>query len=230
MVIAIDGPSGVGKSTVTRAVAHACGLDFLDTGAMYRAATVAALEAGAPLDDAHAIAHAVERADIRYADGVILLDGRDVSKAVRTDEVTGVVSTVSAVPAVRHRLVDLQRAWVDERGGDAVVEGRDIGTVVFPNAKPKIFLTARPDVRSARRAGDAEAANLSTRAIEDKLLERDRKDSTRAISPLLAAEDATVIDTSDLSLSEVIAQVMDVVFAARSGAGRISSADTKNIK
>jgi CMP/dCMP kinase len=230
VVIAIDGPSGVGKSTVTRAVAQACGFDFLDTGAMYRAATVAALEAGVRLDDAHAIGHAVEHADIRYVDGVILLNGRDVSKAVRSEEVTGAVSAVSAVPAVRHRLVEFQRAWVDERGGDAVVEGRDIGTVVFPGADPKIFLTARPEVRSARRAGDAEAANLTARAIEDKLLERDRKDSTRAISPLLAAEDAIVIDTSDLTLSEVIAKVMDVVLATRSGTDQLSSTNPENIK
>ena len=190
MVITIDGPSGVGKSTVTRAVAAEYGFDFLDTGAMYRAATVAALEAGVPLDDSQAVADVVLKSDIRYVDGAILLDGRDVSDAVRADEVTGAVSAVSAIPEVRHRLVGFQREWVVKRNGNAVVEGRDIGTVVFPDAEAKIFLTARPEVRSARRAGDAEAANLSTHAIETKLRERDFRDSTRAISPLHAAEDA----------------------------------------
>ncbi len=214
MVITIDGPSGVGKSTVTRAVAAAHDLDFLDTGAMYRAATVAALDAGVSLDDSEAVAGVVLRSDIRYVDGAVLLDGRDVSEAVRADEVTGAVSTVSALPEVRHHLVDLQREWVAQRGAHAVVEGRDIGTVVFPDAEAKIFLTARPEVRSKRRAGDAEAANLSTHAIETKLRERDHRDSTRAISPLVAAEDAVVIDTSDLSLAEVVDRVLGVVAAA----------------
>lgn len=215
MVITIDGPSGVGKSTVTRRVAAACGVDYLDTGSMYRAATVAALRAGVPLDDPVAVTDVIEHSDIRYVDGVILLNGDDVSDDVRTDEVTGAVSTVSAIPAVRHRLVEFQRVWVTERGGDAVVEGRDIGTVVFPDAPVKIFLTARPEVRSARRAGDAEAANLSAETIETKMRERDRQDSTRAVSPLVAADDAIIIDTSDLSLGEVVESVLEVVAHAR---------------
>ncbi len=215
MVITIDGPSGVGKSTVTRRVAAARGVDYLDTGSMYRAATVAALRAGVPLDDPVAVTDVIERSDIRYVDGVILLNGEDVSDDVRTDEVTGAVSAVSAIPAVRHRLVEFQRAWVTERGGNAVVEGRDIGTVVFPDAPAKIFLTARPEVRSARRAGDAEAANLSAETIETKMRERDRQDSTRAVSPLAAADDAIIIDTSDLSLGEVVESVLEVVAHAR---------------
>lgn len=215
MVITIDGPSGVGKSTVTRRVAAARGVDYLDTGSMYRAATVAALRAGVPLDDPVAVTDVIERSDIRYVDGVILLNGEDVSDDVRTDEVTGAVSAVSAIPAVRHRLVEFQRAWVTERGGNAVVEGRDIGTVVFPDAPAKIFLTARPEVRSARRAGDAEAANLSAETIETKMRERDRQDSTRAVSPLAPADDAIIIDTSDLSLGEVVESVLEVVAHAR---------------
>jgi len=215
VVITIDGPSGVGKSTVTRRVAAARGVDYLDTGSMYRAATVAALRAGVPLDDPVAVTDVIERSDIRYVDGVILLNGEDVSDDVRTDEVTGAVSAVSAIPAVRHRLVEFQRAWVTERGGNAVVEGRDIGTVVFPDAPAKIFLTARPEVRSARRAGDAEAANLSAETIETKMRERDRQDSTRAVSPLAAADDAIIIDTSDLSLGEVVESVLEVVAHAR---------------
>ncbi|NOX23762.1 MAG: (d)CMP kinase [Actinobacteria bacterium] len=211
----MDGPSGVGKSTVTRRVAAARGVDYLDTGSMYRAATVAALRAGVPLDDPVAVTDVIERSDIRYVDGVILLNGEDVSDDVRTDEVTGAVSAVSAIPAVRHRLVEFQRAWVTERGGNAVVEGRDIGTVVFPDAPAKIFLTARPEVRSARRAGDAEAANLSAETIETKMRERDRQDSTRAVSPLAAADDAIIIDTSDLSLGEVVESVLEVVAHAR---------------
>ena len=170
MVVAIDGPSGVGKSTVARGVASALGLAYLDTGSTYRAATLAVLRAGADPLDPSAVIAVVERADIAYIDGVICLEGETVGNDVRSPEVTATVSAVSAVPEVRHRIVEMQRAWV--RGhGDAVVEGRDIGTVVFPDAPVKVYLTARPEVRAARRAGDAEASGRDLEDIVRALVE-----------------------------------------------------------
>lgn len=211
MVITIDGPSGVGKSSVTRAVASACGYEALDTGAMYRAATLAVLQAGVTPEDTDAAIDVIERSQIAYVDGTILLGGADVSAEVRGSEVTSAVSVVAAIPQVRRILVDLQRAWVSERDGEAVVEGRDIGTVVFPDAAVKIFLVARPEVRARRRAGDAEVSDLSTHAIEHSLRRRDHLDSTRKISPMLAAGGALTIDTSELSLSEVTEKVLAAV-------------------
>ena len=153
-VIAIDGPAGSGKSTVGRGVAAALGLHTLDTGAMYRSATLAALNAGVALDDEAAVVEVVTSASIELIDGTVLLDGRDVSHEIRGPEVTNAVSTVAAHPAVRAVMATRQRAWVDEHDG-GVVEGRDIGTVVLPDAPLKVFLTAHDDVHagasSARR-------------------------------------------------------------------------------
>ncbi len=149
-VIAIDGPAGSGKSTVARGVATALGLPTLDTGAMYRATALAALDAGVDLDDADAVAAVARTADITVERGVTTLDGTDVSGEIRGPRVTGAVSQVSSHPSVRAVLVDRQRAWVRQHGG-GVVEGRDIGTVVLPDAPLKVFITARDDVRAARR-------------------------------------------------------------------------------
>ncbi len=211
MVIAIDGPGGVGKSTVARAVAAELGLEHLDTGATYRAATLAALRAGADTSDEEAVVDAISRARIGYEHGVIFLDGDPVPGAVRSAEVTAAVSAVSAIADVRDLIVEIQRQWVRRRGGSAVVEGRDIGTVVFPDAAVKVFLTARTDVRAARRATDVEAAGRNVADIAAELAERDRHDSTREVSPLVPAEGATVIDTSDLQIEEVVAKVMTLV-------------------
>ena len=213
MVVAIDGPSGVGKSTVARGVASALGLAYLDTGSTYRAATLAVLRAGADPAEPSAVIEVVQSADIAYIDGVICLDGEKVGEDVRSQEVTAAVSSVSAVPEVRHRIVEMQRAWVRNHG-DAVLEGRDIGTVVFPDAPVKVYLTARPDVRAARRAGDAEAIGRDLDDIVRALIERDRKDSTREVSPLNAASDAIVIDTSEMTADEVVVAIVDLFDAA----------------
>lgn len=215
MVIAIDGPGGVGKSTVTRRVAAQRGLDYLDTGATYRAAALAALRSGVSLDDSEAVVAVVAGVAIEYRDGSVFLDGEDVSAAIRTPQVTAASSAVAAIAEVRALVVDMQRTWVDEHGGEAVVEGRDIGTVVFPSAAVKVFLTARPEVRAERRALDTEAHGADIDEVRAALDRRDRADSTREASPLRPAADAHVIDTSDLTLNEVVAQVLVLVDAAR---------------
>ena len=156
-VIAIDGPAGSGKSTAARGVARALGLGTLDTGAMYRAVTLAVMEAGVDVEDGDTAAAVATRAHVEVEEGKVHLDGRDVSDEIRGPEVTAAVSTVSAHPAVRRILVERQRDWIREHGG-GVVEGRDIGTIVFPDAPVKVFLTARDDVRAARRRRDEEAA------------------------------------------------------------------------
>jgi cytidylate kinase len=211
VVIAIDGPGGVGKSTVSRAVAAALHLEHLDTGATYRAAALAALRAGADLEDADAVTAAVADASIEYVDGVVYLDGESVAAAVRTHEVTTASSRVSTIPEVRELVVEIQRDWVASRGGSAVVEGRDIGTVVFPDARVKVFLTARPEVRADRRAGDPEAAGRDVVDIAHELLTRDRRDAHREVSPMKPADDAVVIDTSALDAEAVITQVLELV-------------------
>jgi cytidylate kinase len=211
VVIAIDGPGGVGKSTVTRRLATLLGVEFLDTGATYRAATVAALRSDADLDSEDEVFDAVQRSDIAYKNGVILLDGESVADATRSEEVTQAVSAVSAFPSVREHVVDIQRNWVTTRGGSAVVEGRDIGTVVFPEAPVKVFLTADSATRAARRAGDAEAANLDVADIVADLNRRDHADSTRKTSPLRPAADAITIDTTDMPIEEVVSAVLSLV-------------------
>jgi len=211
VVIAIDGPSGVGKSTVSRAVADALGLAYLDTGSTYRAATLAVLDADSDISDEDAVLEEVVVHTIDYDDSGVLLDGRSVVTAVRTDRVTSSVSAVSAHPKVRAAIVDIQRRWVESRGGDAVVEGRDIGTVVFPDTPYKFYLTARPEVRARRRAGDSEAAGSSVDEIAAALRTRDNADSTRAASPLRPADDAAIIDTSDISIGEVVEAIVTAV-------------------
>ena len=213
MVIAIDGPGGVGKSTVTRLVAAALGMSFLDTGATYRAATVAALDAGVDLTNEDEVLGAVTAGEIAYDCGVITLNGRSINEEARSEPVTKAVSAVSAFPRVREHVVQIQRDWVAARGGDAVVEGRDIGTVVFPEAPVKAFLTASAEVRAARRAGDAEAANQDVAEIVADLNRRDHLDSTRETSPLRPAADAVEIDTSYLSAEEVAVAILELVEA-----------------
>lgn len=214
MVIAIDGPGGVGKSTVSQRVAGALELPHLDTGSTYRTAGLLALRSGAALDDAQAVVDAIQDATIAIDEGSVTVDGADVTELLRGDEVTSASSTVAAHPIVRARVVELQRAWVSAHGGSAVVEGRDIGTVVFPNAPVKIYLTARAEVRAARRSGDVEAADKSQEQIASELAARDHADSTRAASPLRPADDAVIVDTSDLGIDHVVAEVLRVVARA----------------
>ena len=211
LIIAIDGPSGVGKSTVSRRVARHFGIQHLDTGAFYRAATLAVLESGQSDPGAFDVISIVRSADIVQQDGATRLNGVDVSRAIRSEAVTRAVSEVSAIPAVREMMVERQREWVAAHGGGAVVEGRDIGSVVFPDATCKIFLTADPDERAKRRAGEGGASHRATRADLDR---RDTYDSQRATSPLIVAEGAIVIDTTDLTLPEVVDLVIAEVRTA----------------
>ena len=217
-VIAIDGPAGSGKSSVSRAVAAELNYAYLDTGAMYRAMSWAVLEAGADLQDLDAIL-AIARS-VRLVSGTdpgsptISVNGRDVSAEIRQSDVTGAVSAVSAIPEVRELLVSAQRAAVAAHSDGIVVEGRDIGTVVLPHADTKIFLTADPEVRAARRAKQDEEENRpaqSVHATQQALIERDRKDSTRAVSPLAQADDAHVVDSTHLTFDDVVSEIVGVI-------------------
>lgn len=202
MVIAIDGPAGAGKSTVARAVAERLGFTYLDSGAMYRCVALAALEAGADLDDGEALGALALGLEIGFDGARVELDGRDVSAAIRESRVTEAASRVSVHPSVRAAMVGRQRALI--AAGRYVAEGRDIGTVVSPDSPLKVFLTATPEERARRRAlqsGEDEAAVLAAQR------ERDERDETREHGTLRAAGDAVAIDTTDLSLDEVLARV-----------------------
>jgi CMP/dCMP kinase len=210
-VIAIDGPAGSGKSTVSRGVADALGLPTLDTGAMYRTITLAALEHRLDLEDTDALVSLAHEIEVELGNGAVRLSGRDVSREIRGPEVTAAVSTVARQPAVRAVLVARQRSWVDTHGG-GVVEGRDIGTVVLPDAPLKVFLTARDDVRASRRHRDEEAADRpgDVEAVQSAIGARDAADASlgRALRPEDAATDAWVIDTTALGVDEVVAQIV----------------------
>jgi cytidylate kinase len=215
IVVAIDGPSGSGKSTVARGVAEALGLAVLDTGAMYRALTLAALDADLQLVDGDAIAALAREVEITNEKGVTTVNGIIVTNVIREPWITAEVSTVSAHAAVREILVTQQREWVDAHGG-GVVEGRDIGTVVFPNATVKVFLTASDDERARRRQQDeADAARaVAVDDVKAALERRDAIDSRRAASPLRAADDAIRIDTTTLPVDSVVTDIVARVKAA----------------
>ena len=216
--ITLDGPSGTGKSSVARDVARKLGAAYLDTGAMYRAATVAVLDAGVSLDDKVAVARAVSEADIHVGTSarreVVMVDGVDVRERIRGAEVTRAVSPVSAVPAVRRLLVARQRELV--AAADAVVvEGRDIGTVVLPDATLKIYLTAAPEVRAQRRATQLGVTDKDKiAALAQDLRRRDEHDSSRADSPLRPAVDAIVVDSTDLDREAVVGKVVELALSA----------------
>jgi cytidylate kinase len=209
VVIAIDGPAGAGKSTVGRAVARRLGLEYLDTGAMYRAVTFAALRRGVPVHDVEAVAELARTLQLTVGDGGVTVDGIDATTEIRGREVTECVSAVAANSAVRAELVSRQRAWARARGG-GVIEGRDIGSVVFPHARLKLYVTASPRVRAERRVGDIGG---DVRDVEAAIIERDRKDSTRADSPLREAHGSIVVDTTGLSIDEVVEQVLALLEA-----------------
>jgi cytidylate kinase len=225
-VVAVDGHSGSGKSSVSRGVARALGLRYLDTGAMYRAVTWAVLRAGTDLADPAAIARTAAVADLAWStdpdESRVEVDGTDVSAAVREPDVTRAVSAVAAVPAVRARLVELQRRAVADAaalGRGIVVEGRDIGTVVLPDADLKVWLVADPQVRAERRAAEDVAAGRITEgearaaveAVAADLARRDAADSGRSASPTTRADDAVVVDATHLTLDEVVAAVAALV-------------------
>jgi cytidylate kinase len=208
-VVAIDGPSGAGKSTVARSTADALGLPALDTGAMYRAVTLAVLHRGIDPSDGDRCAAVAREVDLQI-DGTVVLDGHDISRSIRGPEVTAAVSTVSAHPGVRSALVARQRGWVDQHGG-GVVEGRDIGTVVFPDATVKVFLTASERERARRRQRDEAAAErtVDVESVREDLERRDRADSTRPVSPLQPAEGALVLDTTNLSVADIVSTIVE---------------------
>jgi cytidylate kinase len=209
MIITVDGPGGTGKSTVSRLLAERAGLPHLDTGAFYRAATLAVLEAGVDPDDEAGVIEVVSRSDLEQEDGRMYLDGRDVSAEIREERVTSAVSAVSAHPGLRRMLVEAQRAWVERHGG-GVIEGRDIGSVVFPEAPFKFYLDASPEVRARRRA---DQTGESYDEVLQDLRRRDRIDSTRAASPLVVPDGAMVIDTSNLSVEEVVETMLEAIEA-----------------
>ena len=224
LIIAIDGPSGAGKSTLGRRLARELGLLYIDTGAMYRAVALAAAREGVDASEAEAVAEVARRASIRLEgdpDSLrVLLDGRDVSEEIRGEGAGGAASVVSAVPEVRREMVRRQREM--GAGGGVVLDGRDIGTVVFPAADVKFFLTAVPEERARRRfdEGRAVAREQSFEETLADLNERDRRDSTRDDSPLRIAEDAVVIDTTELPIDEVFARMLQVVRERQSGGRR----------
>lgn len=209
-VVAIDGPGGSGKSTIARGVARALGWPVLDTGAMYRAVTLAAIEAQIALDDAEACARIAEARTIAVDDGSTLIDGRDVSAEIRGPDVTAAVSIVSAHAPVRAVLVARQREWLVEHGA-GVVEGRDIGTVVFPDAPVKVFLTASDEERARRRQRDEAASDRSVgvEKVQTELARRDALDSNRTVSPLRPAADAIIVDTTDRGIDDVVAELVE---------------------
>lgn len=205
-MIAIDGPAGAGKSTVGRALAARLGLRYLDTGAMYRAMTYAMQQRGiaeGDLVEVAAIAPSV-RIDVDPVSGTVLVDGVDATREIRSRDVTAAVSQIAANPAVRAELVQRQRAWVADRGG-AVVEGRDIGSVVFPDAPLKLFVTASPRVRAERRVAEIGG---DVGEVEASIIERDRKDSTRDHSPLTELDDAITVDTTGMGIDEVVDHIV----------------------
>jgi cytidylate kinase len=208
-VIAIDGPAGSGKSTVARAVSARTGLPYLDTGAMYRSVAFAALRSGVDPDDVEPVANLARDMKLEQTDdGRVLVDGADATIEIRGPEVTRAVSIVAANPAVRSEMRSRQREWAATHGG-GVMEGRDIGTVVFPDAALKVYLDAHPEVRAARRSKEVE--DLSYETVASDLARRDALDQGREDSPLREADGAVVIDTSDLSVANIVERILEAL-------------------
>lgn len=205
VLIAIDGPAGSGKSTVGKALARALGLEYLDTGAMYRGVTFAALRRGIDPSDAEVVGRLARQVELEVDESSIHVDGVDATIEIRGPEVTRAVSLVAANPEVRTELVRRQREWAEAHGG-GVLEGRDIGTVVFPDADLKVYLTASPEVRAARRS--KEVTDLDYQTVAADLARRDALDQGRAASPLEQAHDALVVDTTDRGVDEIVADLM----------------------
>ena len=208
-VIAIDGPAGAGKSTIARALAARLGLQYLDTGAMYRAVTFAALHHGIDLDDVSAVARLAERVPLTVDEAGVVVDGLDATAAIRGPEVTAAVSKVAANSGVRTEMRLRQQQWAAERGG-GVIEGRDIGSVVFPDAELKLYLTASPRERAMRRVAQSGG---DVDEIEAAIARRDHLDSTRADSPLTEAVGSTVVDTTGRTISDVLDHIVHLLEA-----------------
>jgi cytidylate kinase len=207
LIVAIDGPAGAGKSTVGRALAKQLGLEYLDTGAMYRAVAHAALRRGLPVTDEDRVAELARGLDLTVGEAGVIVDGEDATTAIRGREVTEAVSAVAANTPVREELRARQRQWANERGG-GVIEGRDIGTVVFPDATLKLYITASPRTRAERRVGEIGG---DVDEVEASISERDRRDMTRVDGPLRPADGAIVVDTTGLTVDEVVEQVLELL-------------------
>lgn len=206
-IVAIDGPAGAGKSTIAKALAVSLNIPYLDTGAMYRMVTYAALRDGIDLKNESGVADVAKRMNAVMSSDRFFVDDVDVTDIIRGPQVTEAVSTVAALSAVRNELRVSQRSWVENAGG-GVVEGRDIGTVVFPDATLKVFLTASPSVRAQRRVAQSGGDVV---VIEEQIRQRDHLDSTRADSPLRESSDSLFIDTTDLSIETVVKQIASSV-------------------
>ena len=206
-IVAIDGPAGAGKSTIAKALAIALNIPYLDTGAMYRMVTYAALRDGIDLNDESTVADIAKSMNVVMSSNRFIVDDVDVTDIIRGPQVTEAVSTVAALSSVRSELRAAQRTWVENAGG-GVVEGRDIGTVVFPDATLKVFLTASPAVRAQRRVAQSGGDVVE---IEEQIRQRDHLDSTRADSPLRESNDSLFIDTTDLSIDAVVKQITSSV-------------------
>ncbi len=214
LTIAIDGPSGAGKGTLARRLAEDLGYRHVDTGAMYRAVAWKALHDGLALDDEAAIAALADRAALAQDAQAVTIDGHDVTRAIRTPEIDRAAASVARLPRVRAALVARQRALGE--GGGVVMEGRDIGTVVFPGADVKVYLDASPDERARRRASDAShtgGAQASVEGLRTQMAARDESDSTRTVAPLQMAADAEYVDTTGMPLDEVFRKVRALVSA-----------------
>jgi CMP/dCMP kinase len=203
-IIAIDGPAGSGKSTVARALARHLGLEYLDTGAMYRSVTFAALRRGIDPSETEVVARIVGDIELEVGEEAVTVDGVDATIEIRGPEVSRAVSVVAANPAVRTEMVRRQREWAERHGG-GVVEGRDIGSVVFPGAELKVYLTADPEVRAQRRS--QEVSDLDYETVAADLARRDALDQGRDVSPLVEADGAFLVDTTGLSVEEIIAVI-----------------------
>lgn len=213
VVVAIDGPAGAGKSTIARRVAEKLGFVYIDTGAMYRAVALKALRAGIDIADAGRLEQLAREARIEFEPGGsrVLLDGEDVSAAIRAPEISPAASRVSVFPGVRRALVEKQRQMGATES--VVMEGRDIGSVVFPDAEVKVFLDANPEVRAARRVRELaeKGQRLDAGEVEREIRERDQRDSTRVDSPLMRAPDAVYVDTTAMGLEEVERAILEIV-------------------
>lgn len=218
MIITIDGPIATGKSTIAKRLAHEIGFIYFDTGAMYRCLTYGILKHGVNVDDPQTLEEFLKHFDfeikIKHGDRYYFYEGEDVTLKIRGSEVTSMVSKVSAIPTVRQKLVALQREWAV--GVNAVFEGRDMGSVVFPKAELKIFLTGRPEVRAERRFAELrakfpnETKDLTVQQVLEEINTRDTLDSERELSPLKQAHDACVVDTSDLNIDEIILKILEL--------------------
>ena len=206
-IIAIDGPAGSGKSTIAKALSKRLNLEYLDTGAMYRAVALVSIQQKVEIEDEKQVLAIAKEMNFNFENGLCVVNGFDATKEIRGSEVTRVVSVVAAMPTVRQEMVERQRLWVEERNG-GVVEGRDIGSVVFPKAKVKVYLTASEEVRAERRIEQEETIDASK--VADSIRKRDEADRGRSTSPFVRSEGAIEIDTSLMGVEETIEEILGI--------------------